>query len=280
MPATLAEATSLLVHLDGQSRVIAGGTDLLVMMKDRTISVQNIIDLKSVPGLDRIERDETGGLYIGALTRIADIARSAVIGENYPALRQGAEALGTPQVRNMATIGGNICRSSPSADMIPPLLVYDARLRLSGAGMERTVALEDFFTGPGGNILDSEVLTGIIIPPERLLCGSAYGKIGRLSEDLAKVNGAVKIIVSGGVCVDVRIALGAVAATPVRARKAEQELKKQKIDDRLIEDAAAKACEEISPIDDVRSTAGYRTRVSRVLIKRLLKQAIEKCGVN
>jgi carbon-monoxide dehydrogenase medium subunit len=156
-------------------------------------------------------------------------------------------------------------------------LAFDARLTLYGAAGERTVTLEDFITGPGRNVLDNEILTVINLPPEKRPCGTAFGKISRLSEDLSKVNCAVKIVVSGDRCLDARIVLGAVAATPVRARKAEQVLREGKLNERAIEKAASEASGEISPIDDIRSTAAYRVRASRFLVRKLLKEAVKMC---
>jgi carbon-monoxide dehydrogenase medium subunit len=276
---TASEASSVLIEYRDRAKLLAGGTDLLVMMKDRVIAPEYVIDIKSIPGLDRIEPDVEGGIRIGALTRIANIVKSALIRERYPALQEAAESLGSVQVRNMATIGGNICRSSPSADTLPPLLVYGARLKLIRSGGERIVPLRDFLTGPGKNILDDEVLAEILLPPTGSACGSAFIKLSRVSEDLAKVNCAAKIAVSAdGRCEEARIVLGAVAETPVRAASVEQALIGRELSEDVIKQAALLVGEDISPIDDVRSTARYRIRVSRVLIARVLKKAIHRCG--
>ncbi len=272
------EAAFLLARYENKAKIIAGGTDLMVMMKDRILTPDNIINIKSIAGLDRIVWNGREGLSIGALARISDIVTSDIIRDKYPALQKSAEALGSPQVRNMATIGGNICHSSPSADTIPPLIVFDARLRLTGIEGEREIPIERFFTGPRSNVLHNDILTEILVPSAKGVCGTAFGKISRLSEDLAKVNCAVKINVSGGKFSEVRIALGAVAATPVRARNVEQALEGHEITDRLIEAASEKVNEDMSPIDDVRSTAEYRYRAGRVLIRRLLKEAMESVG--
>jgi CO/xanthine dehydrogenase FAD-binding subunit len=244
-----------------------------VMLKDRIINVEHIINIKSIAGLDSLEWNENDGLRIGALIKISDICKSGIIREKYPSLRKAAETLGSPQVRNMATIGGNICRSSPSAYTPLPLMVFGARLRLAGTKGEQVVPIEEFFTGPGKNVLDCEILTEIILPVNKEVHGTAFGKISRVSEDLAKVNCAVKIELSGKTCSSIRIVLGAVAATPVRAWNVERAIMGREITDRLIEAAAENVNKDISPIDDVRSTAEYRYRVSRILIKRLVKEA-------
>jgi CO/xanthine dehydrogenase FAD-binding subunit len=272
-PKSVIEAASLLIRYENKVKIIAGGTDLMVMMKDRILTPENIINIKSITGLDQIFWNEREGLTIGALTKISEIVNSDIIAENYPSLQKSAEVLGSPQVRNMATIGGNICRSSPSADTIPSLIIYDARLRLTGTEGEREVPIEKFFTGPGINVINNEILTEILLPPVTGVYGTAFGKISRLSEDLAKVNCAVKINLSDNICTKAKIVLGAVAPMPVRAKNVEQVLEGHEITDRLIETAAAKISEDITPIDDVRSTAEYRYRAGRVLIRRLLKEA-------
>lgn len=272
-PKSVMDAASLLIRYENKVKIIAGGTDLMVMMKDRVLTPENIIDIKSITGLDQIFWDEKEGLNIGALTKISDIVSSDIIGKKYPSLQKSAEVLGSPQVRNMATIGGNICRSSPSADTIPPLMVYNARLKLISIEGEREVPIEEFFTGPGTNVINNEILTEILLPPITDTFGTAFGKISRVSEDLAKVNCAVKISLSNNKCSEARVVLGAVAATPVRAKNVEQALEGHEITDRLIEKAAEKIEVDITPIDDVRSSAEYRYRAGRVLISRLLKEA-------
>ena len=272
-PKSIMDAASLLTRYENKVKIIAGGTDLMVMMKDRVLAPENIVNIKSITGLDQIFWDEKEGLNIGALTKISHIVSSDIIGEKCPPLQKSAEVLGSPQVRNMATIGGNICRSSPSGDTIPPLMVYSARLKLISIDGEREVPIEEFFTGPGTNVINNEILTEIIIPPVIGTCGTAFGKISRVSEDLAKVNCAVKINLSNNKCSEARVVLGAVAATPVRAKNVEQALEGHEITDRLLEKAAEKIDVDITPIDDVRSSAEYRYRAGRVLISRLLKEA-------
>ena len=277
-PQTAAEATSLLAKYKEEAKVIAGGTDVVPLMKDRVITPKYVIDIKPISSLDYIKWDEKEGLSIGGLTKRCEILNSKVIKEKYFSLHQAAESFGTTQVRNMATIGGNICRSSPSADTVPPLLAFGARVKLVKPGGERTVLLEDFFTGPGENVLKSEILTEIQVPPPPRPCGTAFKKLARTAEDLAKVNCAVRIVVIDGKCKDIIIALGAVALTPVRARKVEQALVGKEISPKLIEEAVEKVAEDIAPITDVRSNVEYRTYISQVLIKRLVSEAIERLG--
>lgn len=277
-PQSVAEVVSLLGTHKQEAKLLAGGTDLIILMKDRVIMPKYVIDIKTLSALDKVKWDKKEGLTIGALTRISTILDSDVIKEKYFSLHQAAESFGTNQVRNMATIGGNICRSSPSADMVPPLLVFDAEVRLVGPERERTIPLAEFFTGPGGNVLKNEILTEINTPPQKESYGTAFKKLGRTSEDLAKINCAVKIVITDGKYKDVRIALGAVAPKPIRAKTVEQALVGKKTSSKVIEEAVSKLIEDIAPITDVRSNAEYRTYVSQILIKRLINEAMARLG--
>lgn len=272
-PKTVAEVVSILEELDGRVKILAGGTDLLPLMKLRVLAPEYVVNIKNVAGLDYIQ-DEGKRLRIGALTTISTIAQSDLIKQKCFSLYEATRTFATPQIRNMATVGGNICRSSPGADMIPPLMTFGAEVNLVGPRGERMVLLENFFTGPGENVLDREIINEIVVPVQGDQYGTAFKKLTRASADLAKVNCAVKITVSGGRCDDIRIALGAVAATPIRARNAEQVIRDQEISDEVIESTAQKVTEEVAPITDVRSTAKYRALVSKVLVARLIKQAI------
>ncbi len=274
-PKTVSEAVLTLSQLDGTAKVLAGGTDLLPMMKQRAITPGSIVNIKNITELAYI-REDADGLKIGAMTTIADIKESDIIKQKCVSLYEAARKFGTPVVRNMATMGGNICRSSPSADTVPPLMVFDAEVKLVGPKGERGLLLEDFFTGPGENVLKQELLTEIIIPKKEDRYGTAFEKVGRSSADLAKLNCAVRITVSGGRCDDIRIALGAVADKPIRAKKAEQAIKGKTISDEATEAAAQKVTGDIAAITDVRSTAVYRTDVSKVLVRRLIKLAVER----
>ncbi len=274
-PQSIEEAVSLLEAHRDEAKPIAGGTDLVGMMKDKTVEPKYLVDIRNIKGLDYIQEDEDGGMRIGALTEIAAIMKSELIGQKYACIHEATESFATPQVRNTATIGGNICRSSPSADMVPPLLVFDSELKLVGPKGERTVMLEDFFTGPGENVLEDEILVEIRIPSESNPGGSAFKKLARTSADLAKANCAVRALITDGKCVDVAIALGAVAPTPIRATKVEGALRGRDFNESNLEKATENIIEDITPVSDVRSNQEYRTYISKVLIKGLLK---EICG--
>jgi carbon-monoxide dehydrogenase medium subunit len=275
-PATLDEALSLLARYKGKARVIAGGTDLVPKLKRREIGApEHVIDLKAVPGLDNIEYD-AAGLSLGALVTIGAVETSAIIGEKFGVLAQAARSMASPQVRNRGTIAGNICNAVPSADSAPPLLTLGAKLKLISQKGERIVGIEDFFTGPNQTTLSNdEILEEIHIPHPPPNSQGIYLKLTpRRAMDLAIVGVAAVVTAQDGVCKDIRIALGAVAPTPVRAKKAEAILNRQKFDDNLIEKAARTAAGEARPIDDHRASAEYRRDMVEVLVKRAIKQAI------
>ena len=274
-PTTVAEAVSVLKDYNGRAKVLAGGTDLLSLMKLRAVTPECIVSLKRIAGLDYV-REEGKELKIGAMTTIATILASEPIKRKFLSLHEAAAVFATPQIRNMATIGGNICRSSPSSDTIPPLMSFGTELKLAGAQGERKVLLEDFFSGAGENVLDREVLVEITVPLPDGQYGAAFTKLTRTTTDLAKINCAVLVAVSGSRCIDIKVVLGAVADRPLRVREVELCIVDQETTDEVIEAAAQRVTECIAPITDVRSTAEYRAQVSQVLAKRTIKQAINR----
>lgn len=274
-PKTIAETVSILEECDKAVKILAGGTDLLPMMKLRVVIPEYVVSLNRISGLNYIlENDQE--FRIGALTKISTILASELIRQKYISIHEAAMIFATPQVRSMATLGGNICRSSPSADMVPPLISLGTQVILTGPNGRRKVLLEDFFTGVGQTVLDREILTEVIVPRRKEQYGTAFAKITRNSADLAKVNCAVALSLSDEKCVDIVMVLGAVADRVIRARKAEQAMKGRKVEDAVIEEAARRVAEDITPITDVRSTAEYRLRVSQVLAKRVIKLAVDR----
>jgi len=274
-PTTLREAASLFGRCEGQAVFLAGGTDVLPMMKFRAMTPRWIINLKRIPNLDYI-REEAGELRIGALTTISDLKDSDLIKRRCLALYESTVVFATPQIRNMATIGGNICRGSPAADTVPPLMSFDAELKLIGTNGERKVPLADFFKGARSNVLDKELLTEVVIPVRKGKWGTAFAKLARNSSDLAKVNCAVSIVMRGKRCEDIRIVLGAVADRVVRIQRAECAARGREIEDGLIEEVARMVGEDIVPITDARSTASYRKKASQVLVRRLIQEAVAR----
>jgi CO/xanthine dehydrogenase FAD-binding subunit len=276
-PKTIDEALSLLSQYKERAKVIAGGTDVVPQLKRREIKApQYIIDLKGIPGLDYIKYDEVGGLALGALATIHAVETSSIIQEKFSILFQAAQSMASPQVRNRGTIVGNICNAVPSADTATALLTLEARLKLISQQGERMVNIEEFFTGPNQTVLaDEEILQEIQIPGLPPQAKGIYLKLTpRRAMDLAIVGVAVVVIAEDKLCNDIRIALGAVAPTPVRAKRAEGILKGQKFDEKAIEKVAQTAAEESKPIDDHRASAEYRREMVKVLTRRAINQAI------
>jgi CO/xanthine dehydrogenase FAD-binding subunit len=274
-PQTVAEACSLLSKYGKSAKVIAGGTDLLVKMKERELAPQYLVGLKGINDLDYIEYDEVGGLRIGALTSNDSVAGSVVIREKFGLLSEAAAKIGTPQIRNMGTIVGNLCNAAPSADTAPPLIALGARVKLVSSKGERTVPLEEFFTGPGETVLQTnELLTEVQVPKPIPSTRGVYLKLfPRGAVDIAAVGVAVLLILSDdGTCSDAKIVLGAVAPTAVRATRAEVVIKGKQDKNGVIEEAAETAAEEARPISDVRCSADYRREMVKVLTRRALVQ--------
>ena len=275
-PKSIGEATSLLAEYGEKAKVIAGSTDLVAQMKERKVLPDYIINIGGITDLNYI-KEEADGLRVGALTAIDSIEKSSVVRSKFSILADAAGLLGTPVIRRQATIGGNLCNAAPSADTAPALIVLGARAKIVGAGEEKVVAIEDFFSGPGQTILkQGQILAEIQIPDLPPHSGASYEKhCRRMGADLAVVGVAASVMMEGDILKDVKIALGAVAPTPIRAKKAEEILRGNKLDDKLLEEAGKTASGESSPIDDTRGSADYRRKLVTVLTKRAVKQAIE-----
>ena len=277
-PKTMEEAALLLSRHKAAAKVIAGGTDLVVQLKQWERLPRYIINMKGIPNHDFIACDEKEGLRIGALATIRSIEVSPVIRQKFSILARAASELGTSPVRNCATIGGNLCNAAPSAETAPALLVLEARVKIISADGERTVPIEDFFTGPGQTVLHPhEILSEIQVPNPLPRSGGMYlAQTLRKSLDLAIVGVAVVTTLDGDILRDVKIALGAVAPTPIRARRAEAVIRGQRLSDALLDEAGLAASQEASPIDDIRGSVEYRRKVIRVLVGRAIKQAAEQ----
>ena len=263
-PRTLDEAVGLLAKPHTQA--LAGGTDLLVELKEHLRHAERVVNLKKVAGLEGLSFDANEGLRIGALATARDVELSAVAQKSYAGLVQSVRELGSIQVRYRATIIGNVCRASPSADTIPPLIADGATIRIRGAGGERSLPLEDFFVGPGKTVLEpGDVVTEIRVPPPAPNTRKVYIKHGRRKAmELATVGVAVTHVAGGAT----RIVLGAVAPTPIRARQAEKVFS----DTGDVARAAQAAAAESKPISNVRASAEYRREMVEVLTRRALEQ--------
>lgn len=275
-PLNVEEAISLLVKYEGEAKVLAGGTDLIVQMRKKMVRPKYIIDIGCLPGLDYINYDEKEGLKIGALTTISALERSSEIKQKYPVISQAASKLGCVAVRNVATLGGNLCNASPSADMIPALIGLSATIKTLGPGGEKKNLLENFFIGPGKTMLErGELMTEIQVPLPPLRTGGVYLKHGiRKAIDLAIVGVAAIISLDSNESVkEAKIVLGAVAPTPIRAPKAEEFLKDKFIDEELINKCAELASKEACPISDVRASVEYRREMVKVFTRYSVRDA-------
>ncbi len=279
-PGSLQEAIAIITGHGSQAKVLAGGTDLLALLKARTLKPRFVVNIKRITGMEGIVRTPDKGIRIGALATIRTLEASSLLKEKYPALAQAAHLLGSPQVRNLATIGGNLCNAAPSAETAPPLLSFSASARIAGPDGERTLSLESFFTGPGETVLqEGELLIEVTLPEPARGIGSVYLKhCPRGSMDIAVVGVAVMVALSTGkgkveAC---RIGLGAVGPAPFRATGAEELLQGEKITELLVQEVAKKAAEESRPISDIRGSAEYRREMVRVLTARALRMAHER----
>ncbi|MBU2498471.1 MAG: xanthine dehydrogenase family protein subunit M [Proteobacteria bacterium] len=275
-PGSVSEALELLSAYGSDAKLLAGGTDLLLAMKKRATVPMHLINLKTIPGLCGITAD-AGGLTIGSLTTIAEIERSDLIRETYSPLWDAACVMASPQIRTLATVGGNLVSAVPSADMAPPLMVLSAQVHITGLSGERTCPVESFFAGPSACTLGpAEILTRITIPAPK--GKGVYLKLMRRGAlDLALVGVAAYVSLDAKkVCNDVKIALGAVAPTPIRAAAAEGVIRSKVLTEGLAVEAGKVAGTECRPITDIRATQSYRGSMVEVLTKRALLQTLDR----
>jgi len=263
----------------GRGKFVAGGTDLVVQ-GDR--SLRYIVDLTRLP-LRYVKR--RGRRWVlGATSTMADLEHHAALrGFASGIVSEAAGTAGSPQIRNMGTVGGNLANASPACDLAPPLLALDASVVVAGTRGRRTVPLERFFRGVNRTSLDGGLLVevGLAAPPVPRGGRAAWSfqKLGRLQSDIAVVNAAAGVVIAAdGRCTWARIALGAVAPTPLRARRAETLLVGRTLDAAAIEAAAGRAAQESRPVTDVRATADYRREMSRVLVARALTECLARAG--
>jgi len=275
-PESLEQALVIMNEVKGKGLPLAGGTDLLVNMKKGIMCPENLICVSGIQKLRQIHAAK-GKMNIGACVRVGELAKSNEIRTFFSALAEGAMSLGSPLIRNMATIGGNIVTARPAADLPPSLMAYGARIMLRNIYGERLVVLEDFFKGPGETIRKSEeIVTEILLnkPPE--YSGAAYMKLGvRQALEISIVNVAVYMELNakdGAICKP-RVILGSVAPTPIRAFSSEQILSGEKPSKALFESAAEAASSDCKPITDFRASEEYRKDMVKVLTKRALVKA-------
>ena len=278
-PASLDEAVALLRGGPAPASLIAGGTDLMVQMKEHVRQPAHVINIKKIPGMDDFAFDPQGGLLLGALVTTRQVETSPVTLRHYASLARAATDFASIQVRHRATVVGNVCRASPSADTLPPLIADGAVLRIHGPAGQRRCAVEDFCTAPGRTVLaPDEIVTHIEIPAPPPRTGKVYIKHGRRAQmELATVGVAVRVSLDGhGAVEDLAIVLAAVAPTPLRAAKAEAVLRGRRPTAERLAEAALAASGEARPIGDVRGSAAYRREMVRVLTRRALEQALQE----
>ncbi len=275
-PATLQEASRLVKSNGPGGRFLAGGTDLVIAMKEKGLLPKYIVDLKRLPGLSGIRENADGSITLGALTTMYEIETSPLIKKKFPFLAQSAAEVGSIQIRNRATIGGNMCNATPSADTAPALIALSATATIAGETGERSMNLEEFFKGPGQNAMDpAEILTAITIPKTAPQLVGDYIKFSpRDMMDLAYVGVAVVYnLGSDRKCTGVRVVLGAVAPTPMRAKNSEALLEGRILSEELAAKVGDEAAREARPISDVRSSADYRRAMVGVMTKRAILNA-------
>ena len=277
-PTTIEEASSLIAQYNGKAQLLAGGTDLIIAMKDRVMTPEYLISLEKIPGLDGIMYDEARGLSIGAMTKMRTLEQDPIVRDRYTALAEGAGEIGGIHIRNLATIGGNISHGSPAADTAAPLLAFGATVKIASADGERAVPIEEFFLGPGQTVLKTgEIVTAFECPPHGANTGSQYIK-QKIREvmDLAFVGVAATVKLENGT-VDAKIALAAVAPTPIRATEAEAIINAYyPVTNDVLEQAAAAAAAQSRPISDLRCSAEYRREMVGVLAKRTIQTAVNR----
>ncbi|MBA7602111.1 6-hydroxypseudooxynicotine dehydrogenase complex subunit alpha [subsurface metagenome] len=278
-PKTVEEALTLLSQYNEESKVIAGGQSLLVLMRQGLVSPKYLIDIKGISALDFINLDKNEGLRIGALTPHRAIEKSPVIRNGFAVLSEMELKLASVQTRNWGTIGGNLCHADPAGDPAPVLIALNGNLKLASLSGERTVAVEDFSTDYFETVLHhGELLTEIQVPNPPPRTGAAYSKFNIIENDMGIVSTAVSITLNpkNETCSDARIVLGAVSAVPMRAKEAEKVLVGKEISDALLVKAGQIASEETEPITDVLASEEYKRELVRVLVKRVAREALDR----
>lgn len=278
-PQTAGEAFELAGRLGDQAKVLAGGTDLMLMLKEKMVSPQYIIDINGVKEFQGINYEAGKGALIGACVKIAEIEFSPVIRDKYFALYQAAGELGSGQVRFMATIGGNSCHASPAAETPTPLVSLGAKVVLKSAAAERELPLEEFILGNRQTALaPGELLAGFILPEPAPRSASRYAYIGlRDAMEIDAVNMAVNLVMAedGRTVKDLKLVMGSVSPRPLVSREVPAILVGRELDSALTEKAAVAAAGEARPISDIRASAEYRREMVAVLARRLLQEAFD-----
>jgi carbon-monoxide dehydrogenase medium subunit len=278
-PKTLQEALTLLDKYRDDCKIIAGGQSLLVLMRQRLVAPEYLVDIKRVSELNYIKSDAKQGLKIGTLATHRSIEKSPAMKDGFRVLAEMEHRLASVQTRNWGTIGGNICHGDPAGDPAPVLIALKATLKVASLKGERTMPVEDFTLDYFETVLEShELLTEIQVPVPLPHTGTAYTKFNIIESDVATVGAAVSVTLDAAreVCKDVRIAVGASSSTPMRAKKAEVVLRGKKITDDLLREAGITASAEAETISDIAASAEYRRELLTVLVTRVGKEALAR----
>jgi len=278
-PASVKEAATILAKNGPNGRVLAGGTDLIVQIKEhvRGLAPDYVVSLKNIKELREVKFSARGGLIIGSGATLSAALAVPAVRKHFPGIAQGIEIIGSAQIQNIATIGGNVCNAAPSADGVPPLMAYGATVEIAGRSKTRTLSLDEFFVGPGKTVLrPDELLVSIHVPTPPTRSGCDYVRhTPRAQMDIAMVGVASYVeLTRAGKIAAARIVLGAVAPTPIHARETEAMLVGQTPTEELLTAAGSMAAGEESPISDMRGSAGYRRYITSVLVKRTLRAAV------
>ena len=281
-PNSAEEVVTLLAGKNGDARILSGGTDLLVQLREGRRKTKLVIDIKNIPELIQITFDSKNGLRIGAAVSCHEICSDPNVSKLYPGLVDGIHLIGGVQIQNRASVGGNLCNASPAADAIPALIVHHAMCNIMGQGGSRTIPVEEFCVAPGKNALQAgEFLTSINVPTPKEKFGASYLRfIPRNEMDIAVVGAGASVILDedGKRFVSARISLGAVAPTPLFASDAGAFLSGKEITRASVKEAARMAQSVARPITDLRGTAEHRKHLCAVLAERTLEKAIERAG--
>jgi len=280
LPRTVDECLKILGERGGEAKLVAGGTDLLPQLKNGLLKPAYVVDLSGVPALKALSSANGEGLRLGSAVTARAIELDSHVRARYASLAESGALVGSVQVRNLATVGGNLCNAAPSADMAPPLLALDAEAVIVGPRGERRVPLTTFFVGVRKTVLAAnELLLEFVVPAPGPGSGDQYLRhTPRRELDIAVVGVASQVTLKDGVCAKARIALASVAPTPVRATAAEDALTGQAPTPALIERAAELAVDAARPISDQRGSAEFRRHLVRVLTRRTLTTALARAN--
>ena len=279
-PKSLQEACELLEQHPDDGKLIAGGTALLIMMRMRLLNPGYIISLEKIPDFNCIRYDDKEGLRIGAGARHREIELSPAVRTHYPMIHETFRKVAQPRIRNMGTIGGNLCQGDPLTDPGASLMTLDAELTLTSAKGKRVLPLEQFFIDYyQTDLRPGEILTDIRVPPPAKGLGWSHIKfMPRSQEDFATVGVALTLSVRNDHCEDIRLALNSVAPTILRAKRAEGVLRGKKVTDQLLREMGETAATEVDPMDDNRGSADYKRELVKVLVRRAAKEALQRTG--